>query len=216
SSIISDHNLSVTLLHPIADESFIEPVAIEKRISPSKLVEASGIDAVELRKLNPALRNLNNPLPDGYHLLVPKHQAQLVSMTVNTMSEESFQSLEKHLIKNGESLSGIARQYGTSIAAIQEANNLAGNKIVAGRTLFIPPYSKNRKPIAVATAQPTNKKMLTPQSKRNDAPYFYVVAMGDSFWKIASRNNTTVDRLAIINDRSPSQPLRPGESILID
>ena len=216
SSIINDHNLSDTLLHPIEDESFIEPIAIEKRISPRKLVEASGISAIELRKLNPALRHLNNPVPDGYHLLVPKHQAQLVSMTINSMPEESLQNLEKHLIKNGESLSGIARQYGTSIAAIQEANNLAGHKIVAGRTLSIPPYSKKSKSVSATTVQPINKQVSTRKSKQNNGPYIYVVAMGDSFWKIASRNNTTVDRLAIINGRSPNQPLRQGESILID
>ena len=49
-----------------------------------------------------------------------------------------------------------------------------------------------------------------------DEPYVYVVAMGDSFWKIANRNNTTVKRLFEINGRSADQPLQPGETILVD
>ena len=56
-------------------------------------------------------------------------------------------------------------------------------------------------------------------SKRNTLiaePYIYVVAMGDSFWKIANRNNTTVQRLFQINGRNANQPLLPGETILVD
>ncbi len=213
SSIVNDLNLSETLLHPIEDKSFIEPVAIKKRISPAKLVQASGISADELHKLNPALRFLNYPLPEGYHMLVPKQQAQLISMTVNSLPEENFQNLEKHLIKDGESLSVIAKLYGTTITAIQNANNLTGNKIVAGRTLLIPLHNDDKKPIARTQ---TSQKQAATKPKEASGPYFYVVAMGDSFWKIASRNNTTVNRLAIINDRNPNQPLQPGESILID
>ena len=211
-SIISDQNLSNELLYPISDESYVEPVEINKRISPSKLIQASGLNEQELCKLNPALRYFNNPMPDGYRLLVPKQHAQLVATTVDLMPDETYKHLNRHLIKNGESLSVIARQYGTSVNAIKETNNLVGNKIVAGRTLLVPSHINSPK-------QNTDTLLIqqTPSSTRDvDIPYFYVVTTGDSFWKIASRNNTTVDRLAKINGKNPDQPLQPGESILID
>ncbi len=211
-SILSDKKLSNNILHPITNKPHIESITINKRISPRKLIKASGIDSAKLRKLNPALHNFNNPIPNGYHLLVPKQQAQLIAMTIDTMPEESLQSLNKYLIKSGDSLSVIATQHETSVAAIQEANNLFGNKIIAGQTLLIPTHGKYTSPSKYLHEQ-------TSSSARNhghNEPFFYIVATGDSFWGIASRNNTTVDRLAIINGRNPNQPLRPGESILID
>ena len=211
-SIVSDHHLSNDFLHPINDESFIEPVIIDKRISLSKLIQESGINEQELRKLNPALRYFNNPIPSGYNLLVPKQHAQLVTMTVDSMPEEAFKHPHRHLIRSGESLGVIARQYGTSVAAIKETNNLIANKIVAGRTLLIPPH-KNKSKRSTASSL---KQQIPTNDKDANIPYFYVVTSGDSFWKIASRNNTTVDRLAKINGKNPNQPLQPGESILID
>ena len=213
SSIVNDNKLSRELLHPIFDEPYVETIKVNKRISPSKLIQASGINATELCMLNPALRNLRSPIPEGYCLLVPKHDAQILSMTIEKLPAETFTAWEKHKITRGESLSVIAKRYGTSISALREANNLYGNTIVSGQTLIVPPFKNDHK---VFATNHVAKKQTPAKPSDTDAPYFYVVAMGDSFWKIANRNNTTVDRLAEINDRSPNQPLRPGESILID
>ena len=210
SAIINDNEYSSTLLHPIDDEAHIESIEINKRISPSKLVQASGINATELLLLNPALRNLNNPTPENYHLLVPKQKTELVSTTIDNLPAEKLPLWEQHVIASGESLSVIAIRYDTSVAAIRETNNLHNNTIVAGRTLRIPTSKTSR----IQTHRRVAKQ--APILPKDDAPYFYVVTNGDSFWKIANRNNTTVDRLAIINDRNPNQPLQAGESILID
>jgi murein endopeptidase len=43
-----------------------------------------------------------------------------------------------HSVRNGETLSHLARRYGTSIRAIQQYNGLSGTLIRAGRTLRIP------------------------------------------------------------------------------
>lgn len=44
----------------------------------------------------------------------------------------------KHLIKRGDTLSGIARKYGTTVAKIKAANGLKSDLIREGRTLTIP------------------------------------------------------------------------------
>ncbi len=214
SAIVSDKQLSSTLLHPIADEPHIETIEVNKRISTSKLIQTSGINATELCMLNPALRNLNYLIPEGYCLLVPKHDAELLSMIIDSMPEETLPAWQKHIVAKGESLSSIAKRYSTSVAMIREANNLNGNTIVAGHSLRVPPVKNNSKKIT--TRHAVTEQVSASKPSNIEAPYFYVIAMGDSFWKIANRNNTTVDRLAIINGRNPNQPLIPGESILID
>ncbi len=48
---------------------------------------------------------------------------------------------QRHKIKSGESLSVIARKYGTTVAKLKSANNMKSDRINAGKTLTIP--SKN-------------------------------------------------------------------------
>ena len=123
-------------------------------------------------------------------------------------------SWAKHRIKRGESLSGIAKRYGTSVRALREANNMHGNTIVAGRSLVVP--LKQTHTIEIVPASANTKSAVVESISTIEEPYVYVVAMGDSFWKIANRNNTTVQRLFEINGRNADQPLQPGESILVD
>ena len=153
------------------------------------------------------------PVQPGYTLLVPKHDAELLTSMLANIPEETYPTWIKHKITRGESLSLIAKRYGTSVATLQDANNFYSNTIVAGKTLIVPPYkNSNKKP----TNKAATKVQIAAAPVSIDAPYFYVVATGDSYWKIAARNNTTVERLAQINGRNLSQPLHPGESILVD
>lgn len=55
-----------------------------------------------------------------------------ISMVSNTPKKIS------HTIKSGESLSGIARKYKTTVAQLKKANNLKSDNIVAGKKLSIP------------------------------------------------------------------------------
>ena len=54
-------------------------------------------------------------------------------------AKKSSQSMRKHKVKSGETLSGIAMKYrGVKVADIRRANGLRGSKIRAGQTLLIP------------------------------------------------------------------------------
>jgi LysM repeat protein len=44
----------------------------------------------------------------------------------------------RHTVKKGDTLSGIAARYGSSVSAIQRANNLRGTLIRIGQTLTVP------------------------------------------------------------------------------
>jgi membrane-bound lytic murein transglycosylase D len=221
-AIIKDTEISYKLLHPIEDAPYLDSIELTKRISPEKLIQTADVSEAEIKLLNPAIRNLSTPIPVGYHLLVPKRDTELLALAIDNMEEAPQPTWAKHKINRGESLSGIARRYGTSIRALREANDMHSNKIVAGRSLVVPLQQTTQHKV---TAKVTPKSTVTiveashKSEKPNDrinTPYMYVVAMGDSFWKIANRNNTTVKRLFEINGRSANQPLKSGETILVD
>ncbi|KAA3657925.1 MAG: LysM peptidoglycan-binding domain-containing protein [Chloroflexi bacterium] len=102
-----------------------------------------------------------------------------------------------HLIKRGETLSGIAAQYGVSLAAMMQANPqiIDPNMIYADDVLIIP--------VSGATGG---------VSEGN----FYIVQAGDWMWKIAKAHGTT---LAVLDSLNPQiadlNLIYPGDKIIL-
>ncbi|MBB6183722.1 N-acetylmuramoyl-L-alanine amidase [Oleiagrimonas soli] len=72
-----------------------------------------------------------------------KHGMQIASTTdatasVDAPSRADANVQDLHKVSSGETLSGIAHQYGVSMDAIKNANNLDGNMVRAGSMLAIP------------------------------------------------------------------------------
>lgn len=81
----------------------------------------------------------------------------------------------QYVVKAGDSLWLIARKYGTTVEAIQKANNLVGDLIRVGQVLTIP---------VSETLSYTE----------------YTVRPGDSLWLIAKKYGTTVEALMNLNN----------------
>ncbi|MFK7816308.1 MAG: transglycosylase SLT domain-containing protein [Gammaproteobacteria bacterium] len=215
SSIINDRDINRTPLHPVENKPYLASIQLSKRISPAKLIQAAAANESEIKLLNPAIRNLNTPIAAGYNLLVPKRDAEFLALAIDNMKEAPQPKWAKHKINRGESLGGIALRYGTTVNALRESNNLRNNNIVAGRTLTVPLQTTEISNLSY-TKNSSTTASLSNSTETIDTPYMYVVALGDSFWKIANQNNTTVKRLFELNDRNANQPLQPGETILVD
>ena len=103
-----------------------------------------------------------------------------------------------HIVKSGESLSGIAREYHLSVSRVQEANDLEDTTLQIGQRLIIP-----RQP-SDAEAASINRKDLkegTTEIARPDhePPETHVVKKGETLAKIAPRYNLRVKELQEIN-----------------
>lgn len=61
-----------------------------------------------------------------------------------------------HKIKSGESLSGIAKKYSTTVAHLKQLNKLKSTNIQAGKTLVIPTKEVERPKIATSVFQPVH------------------------------------------------------------
>jgi LysM repeat protein len=87
----------------------------------------------------------------------------------------------QHLIRRGETLSGIAQRYGTTVDALLQANRQIRNPnlIYAGQTLTIP----------------TTRNTSAPNQAGSQAGSQYVVRRGDTLSEIAARNGIDLARL---------------------
>lgn len=93
----------------------------------------------------------------------------------------------------GDTLYGIANKYNLTVDELKKMNNLKSNNLTI-----------NQKLLVSGTGEDNN-------SSNYDT---YIVKSGDSLWSIASRYNTTVDKLKDINNLS-SNMLSIGQKLLV-
>ena len=103
-----------------------------------------------------------------------------------------------HRVRKGETLSTIARRYGTSVRSIMRANKLRSSRYIkVGWRLKVPvrkSYVSNQKAAASKVyAKKSNQKVV------NLSTQHYTVRKGDSLWKIANRFSTTTKAIQTAN-----------------
>ena len=114
-----------------------ETVKIAYPTKLSALSTALGLDPAELEFLNPELRQKSTP-ETAYDLRVPVGYGEKVAQAVANVPKYVPPEYATHFVRSGETLSAIARKYGTSVQMIQRLNNLRGTMIYPGQSLKIP------------------------------------------------------------------------------
>lgn len=109
----------------------------------------------------------------------------------------------RHTVESGETVSTIAKRYGTTTRAILQANNLKDNTILkVGQELIIP------LPVA-------NTSTPTPTLAPSPTPLMYTIKSRDTLSTIAKRYHTTVEALMQANGIEDATRIQVGAQIMI-
>jgi membrane-bound lytic murein transglycosylase D len=206
--IINNPSAYGITLPPLEPEVEYDKVNIDKQIALKTLATELYVDYNHLRELNSELRQNVTP-KTTYELKVPKGTGEILVAKLNNMStytpstssfDASAVDYRFHKIKNGESLSTIAKKYNTSINALMAINRLKSkNHLRAGQELKIPAGKYTYVATYTAPSGTSTK---------------YTVQKGDTLWKIADRFGTTVKSIKAINGiDNPS--LRVGQVLML-
>jgi peptidoglycan endopeptidase LytE len=107
-------------------------------------------------------------------------------------------------VKSGDSLWAIANRFNTTVAKLQQLNNISGSLIHPGQVLHVSGK-------AAQNPAPSDPKPSEPSKPSGTT---YTVKSGDSLWAIANRFNTTVAKLQQLNNISGSL-IYPGQKLKV-
>jgi len=167
-----------------------ETVIVDKQISLRHVAGTIGVAEKELTDLNPELRYKILP-GDSYGLRVPPGNGELLLSQIDRIpvSHPPQRAYVYHRVRNGETLSVIARKYRTSVRSIMQANNMRrSNYIVAGKRLKIPQRGYMKQAPAVV------------QTPRDGQTVSHIVRKGDSLYTIAKKYGTTTKKIQELNN----------------
>jgi lysozyme len=116
---------------------------------------------------------------------------------ITTSGDPNKETHITYVVKRGDTLTKLARRYGTTINKIVQLNNIQNpNLIYVGQKLIIDISQSGNNIIG-------------------NSPVYYRVRRGDSLWRIAKRYNTTVYNLVQLNNIPNPNRIYVGQVILI-
>ncbi|MFL2143158.1 LysM peptidoglycan-binding domain-containing protein [Ruoffia sp. FAM 20857] len=154
-----------------------------------KIANRFGITTEDLIEAN---NLVSNNLQIGDVLFIPSDSAE----EDDDDSNEETPSETYYTVQAGDYLYKIAQQFGTTVEAIKDANDLTNNNLQIGDVLLIPDGSEE------------DDEEETPSET------YYTVQAGDYLYKIAQQFGTTVEAIKDANDLTNNN-LQIGDVLLI-
>ena len=208
--ILSDPKAHGFTLPNVEKEIETEEVTINKPVHMKTISQHLGVSYQVLKGLNPELRRYSTP-SRPYAFKVPKGKGEALLAKLDSIPVWRPQPPAPghviHRVRKGQTLSTIARRYGTSVRAIMRANRLRSSRYIkVGWRLKIPTgkrYASVRKASPPVRASKSSVKQVR-----------YRVRKGDSLWKVANRFGTTTGAIRSRNNLKGTR-MQIGQIIIV-
>ncbi|WP_188205165.1 LysM peptidoglycan-binding domain-containing protein [Desemzia incerta] len=152
------------------------------------------------------LKSLNKLSSDTIYVgqkLVIKGAAHTETKPAPSTGTGSTTGTSSYAVKSGDTLSGIARKYNTTVANLKSLNKLSSDTIYVGQKLTVSGAVKEE------TIKPS-----APSTGSNTGTSSYAVKSGDTLSGIARKYNTTVANLKSLNKLS-SDTIYVGQKLTV-
>jgi membrane-bound lytic murein transglycosylase D len=213
SQIVADPHAYNVSLKPISDAPYFRVVEAGSQLDLAEAARLAAISSEELYLLNPGYNQWATP-PEGPHrILVPVDKADAFADKLAALPADARMRWQRYTIRSGDSLIRIANRFNITVGMIQRANNLRGNRIIAGQDLMIPTPARDGDAYALTADKRLAAKQDQGVSGRQRIDH--QVRAGDTLWDIARLHKVSVRELARWNNMAPRDPLRVGQDLAV-
>jgi len=198
-------------LNPQAPEETVR-VPIQGSYSLAALERTCGLSSGSLTQLNPDLIRGVTPPTGEYKIAVPVQAGSKVAAALSKLPQVKPVSIAAgatHIVRRGETISGIAKKYRVSSSALMKANRLTSpRRLQAGKRLVIPGSG------ATSAYSISGSSRAEPSSVSGEGR-FYTVRRGDTLSEIAQRFKVSVNELKAFNRLGSSCSIRTGQRLAV-
>ncbi len=188
------------------------------------IARCAGVGSEDVRELNPALlRGVSPPDAKSYPVRVPAGRGEICQRELSRLPVDQRVTWRQHGVQKGETLGGIARKYGVSVAMLKQTNKMGkSNLIHPGDRLLIPVGGGAAARRAPAEREPAQQQVAAASSAAGGvyAPpdgykkVTYSVRRGDTLARIAKKLGVTLEHLLQVNNLAKRSLLRPGQRLI--
>jgi membrane-bound lytic murein transglycosylase D len=216
------------------DIEYEEPIRYEKVSIPDAtdlrvIARCCEVDYETIKALNPELKMWCTP-PDrpDYELKIPEGTKEKFLQNFSQLDPAERITFRQHQVRQGDTLSTIARLYGIKAEPIMQMNDIkSSTHLRAGSSLIIPIPADRALTIAekaeqrtIATTRTSKKRVVAPKEQAPEVDrgsykeLRYVVKEGDTLWDIALMYNLRIEDIRRWNNLR-GNVIRPNDELLL-
>ncbi len=174
------YGFSVTKFDPFK----FDLVTVDESTDLRLIARCAGCTYEEIKELNPEIRRwVTPPQFDKYAVRIPAGKKDLFLANYAAVPPEQKIKWDRHEVRHGETLAGLAKQYNTTPEAIRDINGLKRNRIVPGKHILIP---------VDINGKSQDLSYLTPEQGSKQQQILYRVRRGETLSKSARKHNVSV------------------------
>jgi len=214
---------------PVVLPSSFDEVTIKDATDLKIVAECAETTPNVVKELNPQCLRWATPPKMEVVIRVPRGKGDVFERNIAQIPPEERITWRRHTIRKGETLSQIARKYGTSVAALKDLNGIRNShRIREGRSLIVPlkgggayaEVASASKPSYMNSSRAINKEALERYAKSSQPPkgyrrLTYTVKPRDTLGEIAQEYRTSARKLRAWNNLSYRRYIYPGQKLAI-
>ena len=199
-----------------------DTVPVKDAVDLRVIAECAGTEVDRIQLLNPELRRLATPAGRAWNVKVPTGAAAPAAECLANLPAEKRVTFRTHVVVRGQTLASLGKLYGTSPAAIADANGLKGKVLAKGAELIIPidprsaPVRRASADVRTANVHTADAQVGSRARPAGDSGrrITYKVRRGDTLGTIATKYRTTVQQLKVWN-RMRGSRLAAGDMLTL-
>ena len=189
-----------------ADEPFrADSVIVTDMTGLDVIARLADTTVAAIRDLNPQYLRLVTPPGMRTVVRVPVGRGESTALALKELPERERVTFREHIVVRGDTPSGVAKRYGVSLAALNEANpKIRGRHIQPGQRLVIPVGGAMSTVVARSVSEPVERVITWHRVKR-----------GETLSHIARRYDVSQSQIQRWNSMGRSTQIKAGQRLRI-